>query len=413
MKEICRYESCTGCMACVNACAHKAISMQPDEEGFLRPVVQEETCVDCGLCIKVCPVNNTVELYRPIKAFSGWSNNNAIRLSSSSGGAFTEIAKLILKSNGVVFGCVLNEKLQAEHTYVDTIEGLEKLKGSKYVQSFIGNCYEDARHFLKSGRNVLFTGTPCQIAGLRNYLRNDYENLFTIDLVCHGVPSPLIFEEYKRYIAKQQKFKTITDIKFRCKKSSWIFFNMTIKGHVEKNDEICEYNGRYYHDPYIRGFLRDYFLRPNCHKCLFSTIYRTADFTIADWWTYNDQEPKDKDFDKKGVSLVLCNTTRAVKLAKHLDMDLTERTIDEASRTSPPLRESFPAPALRQQFWIDYKTLSFDLIVSKYMYPGEWVLLSKYIKYHIGKGLLYSIVFLYERICRKFRMRFLLVKVRT
>ena len=160
-------------------------------------------CVDCGLCSKVCPINKLPQLNEAKEAFSGWSSHEAVRLSSSSGGAFTEIARPILDKGGVVFGCTLNDKLKAEHVYVETLEELEeKLRGSKYVQSHIGKSYKQVKDFLKQGRQVLFSGTPCQIAGLRNYLRHDYNNLFTIDLVCHGVPSPMIFEHYKEFVQR-------------------------------------------------------------------------------------------------------------------------------------------------------------------------------------------------------------------
>lgn len=206
MKEICCTSDCTGCMACVNVCAHHAISVVQDKEGFDRPQIDESLCVDCGLCAKTCPINHHPLATEPIEIYSGWSSNEAVRINSSSGGAFTEIARPVLEDGGVVFGCTLNDKLQAEHIYVETLEDLENnLRGSKYVQSRIGNTYEQAKDFLRQGRKVLFSGTPCQIAGLRNYLRKDYENLLTVDLICHGVPSPLIFEEYKKYIAQTEK----------------------------------------------------------------------------------------------------------------------------------------------------------------------------------------------------------------
>ncbi|WP_444379929.1 Coenzyme F420 hydrogenase/dehydrogenase, beta subunit C-terminal domain, partial [Prevotella sp.] len=271
MKNICNIIECTGCMACANVCAHHAIYIKKDEEGFDRPVIDKSLCVDCGLCVKTCPINHHPDAHEPVKIYSGWSSEEDVRTSSSSGGAFTEIARPVLEEGGVVFGCALNDKLQAEHIYVETLEDLKyKLSGSKYVQSRIGNSYTLAKGFLRQGRKVLFSGTPCQIAGLKNYLRRDYDNLITVDLICHGVPSPMLFEDYKTFMQKHENMK-LTKVSFRCKKSSWIFYNMTLKGHVEKSSALKTYVGSYYEDPYIRASQRDYFLRPSCHQCKFTT----------------------------------------------------------------------------------------------------------------------------------------------
>lgn len=376
MKNICNIEECTGCMACVNACTHHAIQVKADKEGFDRPVIDENLCVDCGLCAKVCPINHHPEANDSIEVYSGWSLDEAVRINSSSGGAFTEIARPVLEEGGVVFGCALNDKLQAEHVYVETLEDLEmKLRGSKYVQSKIGKSYSQARDFLRQGRKVLFSGTPCQIAGLKNYLRKDYENLITVDLVCHGVPSPLIFEEYKKYIAQTEKMN-LTSVKFRCKKFSWIFYNMTITGHVEKSSASKTYIGRYYNDPYIRGFLRDYFLRPSCHKCHFTSTKRCADYTIADWWGYKKENSNDKDFGIKGVSLILVNTEKALTIFPRLGLAIRKRTIEEAKKTNTSLQKAFSMPTTRMFFWTDYSKCSFPELVDKYMKPEKtsWTL---------------------------------------
>ena len=299
MSEICNKADCTGCMACVNVCAHHAITIIQDEEGFDRPQIDDGKCVECGLCQKTCPINHHPVVHEPKGVYSGWSSNETVRISSSSGGAFTEIARPILEQGGVVFGCGLDENLQAYHTYVESMDELaDKLRGSKYVQSRIGNSYSQAKDFLKQGRKVLFSGTPCQIAGLKNYLRRDYDNLITVDLICHGVPSPMLFEDYKNFMQERENMK-LTDVSFRCKKSSWIFYNMTLKGHVEKSSAPKIYIGRYYEDPYIRGFLSDIFLRPSCHQCHFTSTKRCSDFTIADWWGYSKFKGESLDFEKK------------------------------------------------------------------------------------------------------------------
>lgn len=368
-EEICNQTECTGCSACMNVCPHNAITMAGDEEGFIHPFIDAEKCVDCKLCQKTCPITVAPKLNTPLKVYSGWSLDKTIRLGSSSGGAFSEIARPILESGGVVFGCGLDENLQAVHMYVEDMEALRtKLSGSKYVQSRIGDSYQKAKSFLKEGRKVLFSGTPCQIAGLRNYLHRDYPNLLTVDIICHGVPSPMIFEDYKKYMSEKHQM-LINDVKFRCKKSSWIFFNMTLKGHVEKSNVMKTYEGAYYEDPYIRGFLRDNFLRPSCYGCKFARVDRSSDFTIADWWGYKKQSKQDAGFRYKGVSLMLVNTDKALELAQHLNMSLRMRTIEEAKRTNISLSHPFNMPTSRETFWKDYRSMTFGDLTEKYFFP--------------------------------------------
>lgn len=385
MKDICNIVECTGCMACVNTCAHHAIRVNADKEGFDRPVIDETLCVDCGLCAKTCPVNHHPLANEPKEIYSGWSSDEAVRINSSSGGAFTEIARPILKEGGIVFGCTLNEKLQAEHIYVETLEDLEnKLSGSKYVQSKIGNSYSIAKDFLRQGRNVLFSGTPCQIAGLKNYLRKDYDNLITVDLICHGVPSPLIFEEYKKYIAQSENMK-LTSVKFRCKKYSWIFYNMAIEGLFENNRVTKKYIGRYYEDPYIRGFLNDVFLRPSCSSCKFTTIERTSDFTIADWWGYQRYHGESRDFEQKGVSLIFANTNKATELFDNKishGLYYRKRTKEEALRTNPSLVKPYHNALVRGGFWNDYFKNGFLSVKNKYMVKVKPKFITN-IRYHI------------------------------
>ena len=364
--QICSFEQCTGCAVCYSICKHEAIIMKADVEGFIRPSIKEDVCIGCELCVKTCPVNTPSKRQKvPLAIYSGWSKDNDTRMKSSSGGAFTEIAKVILAQNGKVFGCTLDENLKAIHTYVSDEKELGKLQGSKYVQSYLGDSYSLAKKFLEEGFYVLFSGTPCQIAGLYNYLRKDYERLYTVDIICHGVPSPMIFEDYIHYLEFQQNGE-IDSYKFRDKKYSWFFFN--VKAEF-KGKEKKEYIGTYYEDPFLRGFLRDLFLRPSCHNCQYTSVNRVSDFTIADWWGYKGNRLKDKGFFHKGVSLVICNTEKAIQIRGKLNMLLRQRTLEEAKRTNKSLSMSFPPSPMRQQFWNDYRQYSFDYIVKKYMYP--------------------------------------------
>lgn len=375
--EICKRELCTGCMACVQLCTHKAILIVQDEQGFDRPVISADKCVECGLCVRFCPVNKPALKYEAIDIYSGWSKNEEVRCNSASGGAFSEIARPVLESGGVVFGCAMNENNEAVHTYVETWDDLAtKLRGSKYVQSKIGESYKQTKDFLKQGREVLFSGTPCQIAGLRNYLCKDYPNLTTVDLVCHGVPSPRVFKDYICYQEYIHKDK-ITHINFRSKQYSWNYYGMILSFRNNSRN----YYGAYYDDPYIRGFLRDFFLRPSCNLCQYTSTKRVSDFTIADWWGYKPLKGEN-DIYKKGVSLILVNTIHGQGLVNRLNMQLRKRNIAEALKTNICLYKPFPSNPKRQEFWRDYKTLSFSQVLSKYMYPEKVGWKIKYLQSH-------------------------------
>lgn len=226
-------KDCCGCASCVQVCPKQCISMNEDCEGFLYPKVDSAACIDCGLCEKVCPVINQNEPKEPLAVYAAMNSNEKIRLKSSSGGIFTLIAEQILADGGVVFGARFNENWEVIHDYAETVEGLEPFRGSKYVQSLIGDNYKYAKQFLLEGRKVLFSGTPCQIAGLKKFLCKEYENLLTVEMVCHGVPSPKVWRDYLQYRRAQHvvgknavsssidELPVITGISFRDKISGW------------------------------------------------------------------------------------------------------------------------------------------------------------------------------------------------
>lgn len=377
MIEICDIQKCTGCMVCYNVCNNRAISMIPDNEGFLRPNIDASLCVNCGLCNKLCPVVAEPNRFPTTKnVYSGWSLDNDTRLSSSSGGAFTEIANWVLDRGGVVFGCALSNNLTAQHIYVENKEELTLLKQSKYVQSNIGKSYKEAKRFLDLNRLVLYSGTPCQIGGLKVFLRKNYENLITVDIICHGVPSPMVFEDYKYWLMQKNQIEKIENIKFRDKKFSWFNFNMSISWN-NQNGEEQTYIGTYYKDAYIRGFLRDFFLRPSCHSCQYTSTSRVGDFTIADWWGYKRNSKMDKDFLAKGVSLIMANSEKAMKIIPQLNMYLINRSMEEALTTNPCLQHPFEVPENRKAFWDFYKGHSFDEVVKEFLQPEKISLVQK------------------------------------
>lgn len=303
---------CCGCGACSQSCPKKCINMIRDAEGFLYPIVNEALCTGCGECNKVCPIetfNNNVE--QDINAgggypyvYGGWHKDRQIRYDSSSGGAFTLFSEWILKHNGIVYGCMLNEEMKAVHVSVDSVEELWKLRGSKYVQSEIGNVYSEIKRLLEDERWVMFVGTPCQAAGLMSYLKwKKYEKLYIIDFICHGVPSPGVFNEYINYLTEKENSKVV-HFRFRNKDYGW-------NGHgLQLGTEILYENGKReriypaFKDPFMNGFSTDIYLRPSCYACHFKKLPKNyADITIADFWGVTKVVPK--LYDKKGTSVVI------------------------------------------------------------------------------------------------------------
>ena len=220
MIELNSKQNCTGCSACANICPRGCIRMTADEEGFLYPKVNEEMCMDCGLCENVCPMQHKPQQHELLAVYGAKNNDDAVRFTSSSGGMFTLFAEFVLKQGGVVVGAALDEQLAVHHVLVDSLADLPKLRGSKYVQSKIGKIYSEVRQILRAGRKVLFSGTPCQIAGLKRYLVKPSENLLTVDVVCHGVPSPKVYQKHLRELA-QEAGEPVVQVKFRDKAKGW------------------------------------------------------------------------------------------------------------------------------------------------------------------------------------------------
>lgn len=300
---------CCGCSACVQACPKQCIEMKADDEGFLYPKVHEGDCINCGLCVRVCPIVKSNEKVGAnndeVQAYSAYFNDEAIRLSSSSGGLFSAIAQHIIRENGVVFGAAFDDDFMVHHIAVDTMEGLAKLRGSKYTQSRIENTYQEAKQYLESGRPVLYSGTACQIAGLKSYLKKDYEQLLTIDVLCHGVPSPKVWEIYINEQGETHESK-ITKICFRDKSTGWKGYS--VKLNFENG---TEYSQVFNQDAFMRLFLSNVCLRPSCHDCLFKGFPRVSDITLGDCWGVEKHFPEMDD--NKGTSVVIVNSQKGEK----------------------------------------------------------------------------------------------------
>ena len=348
-------ENCCGCSACVQRCPKQCISLIEDEEGFLYPKVDEEKCINCGLCEKVCPILNPQEKILPQEVLAVKNPNEEERMASSSGGVFLPLAREVIKQGGVVFGAVYDEQWEVHHVYAEKIENVYPMMGSKYLQSRIENTYRQAEQFLKQGREVLFVGSPCQIAGLRTFLRNkEYPNLLAVDFLCHGVPSPGVWrrylaETYGGYEAKDKSRLQATagknsvllsslnakspigDIKFRDKvESGWKKYRFVVrqKSASKADQNTVLSSDIHYDNPFMRGFLSDIYLRPSCYECKCKNGVNHSDLTIADYWA---ARVTDQDFDDdKGLGLVLVNTNKGKEYFDKLDMIVRESTLEKA-----------------------------------------------------------------------------------
>ena len=331
MREICPKELCTGCLSCVNSCTHQAISVETDICGFRYPKIDQEKCVDCGLCQLSCPVNQPVERRFPMDCYAVTVKNTEELLSCASGGAATAISRHILKEGGVVYGCSGMDIHHVQHIRITDARELSLLKGSKYVQSDIGYIFRQVKEDLKEEKKVFFVGTPCQVAGLRAYLRRDYGRLITADLVCHGVPSQQLLNDNIRLYQNRGINVREDTIRFREKtRNHTQSFKIEYGWFFDKNQHSSKpFRQIYYKDPYMFGFIQGLFFRNSCYKCPYAYAVRVGDFTLSDFWGLG----KDAGMNiGKGVSAVLINTEKAKSLFGEMkdEVEIKRREIQEA-----------------------------------------------------------------------------------
>ncbi len=342
-------KDCCGCSGCVNVCPKEAIFMKESAEGFLYPCIDKSKCINCGLCYKVCPIlskkNQSENGEFPV-AYAVKNRNKKDLLSSSSGGVFISLANKIISEGGVVYGAAYDDSFSVVHIRVDNKNELNKIQGSKYVQSNIGKIYKKVKKDLLENKKVLFTGTPCQVDALKKFLINEYENLITCDLVCHGVPSQKLFKKYILYLEKKYK-KKIVKYDFRNKeKKGW---GLTSK--IVFDDGTKKYLNSDF-DPYYDNFLKCNTYRESCYRCKYCTIKRYSDITLADYWGILSFH---QDFyDKNGVSLILINTKKGQFIINQLkELEKIETNLEYAKTKNKNLITSSPRNSIRDEIYKD------------------------------------------------------------
>jgi coenzyme F420-reducing hydrogenase beta subunit len=363
-------ERCFGCGACEQVCPHQAISMCADAEGFLFPRVDPDLCVGCDLCVRVCPAlpeNRDRTLNLPQHVYAAWRKDHQQLMQSTSGGLCALISENVISQGGIVYGCAWAENdLRAIHIRIDNLKELDRLKHSKYVQSSTENTFKEVLNDLKQNRYVLYTGTPCQIAGLKLFLKRDYENLLTIDLVCHGVPSPKMFAAYVYSLERREKGR-IFDFKFRDKRESG--YRAYLSYRCPKRDKKYILVGL---SSYFKGFSDGIFDRESCFSCSFASPRRTGDFTLGDYWGIELSHPELALCHKYGVSLCFLNTQKAVDLQKKLTAgaEFIPSSLQSAQKKNPTLSAP-PAsrPPLRDQVYSDLDNYGFDYLAQHYLRP--------------------------------------------
>lgn len=365
MIEIIKKSDCCGCEACVQKCPKQCISFKMDKEGFYYPEVEVEHCIDCGICEKVCPVLNQGNPTFPLHIYAVRNPNESVRMHSSSGGFFSMLADKMLSEDGLVYAARFNDSFEVFHSLLDNVDGMNLFRGSKYVQSRIGNCFKEVQKELVSGRKVFFTGTPCQVSALRLFLRKEYDDLFTAEVVCHGVPSPGVWLEYLEELKRNKNIHQIKDVCFRNKETGWKHYSFSVE--YLKNGKTQRFSEYYTQNVYMKGFTQNFFLRPSCFQCPCKSNKSGADLTMGDFWGVQTYRP-DLD-DDKGTSFVFLNTKKAVNLAAMLHAEFTEIDYNEVVKGNPSIVSSSVSPEKREYFFLNRKKKTITKLMNNLTRP--------------------------------------------
>jgi len=362
--------NCCGCSACASICPKQCISMVADNEGFLYPQVNKETCIDCGLCEKACNELHPYKKQKPLKVLAAINKKEEIRIKSSSGGIFFILAEKIINEGGAVFGARFDNNWQVVIDYAEDMEGIEAFMGSKYVQARIENAYKDVKRILAEGRKVLFSGTPCQVAGLHQFLRKPYENLVTIDFICHGTPSPKVWDMYLNEVISC--CKQVKKTNFRRK---WGHLNFSIE--YNENTKITSLQSPAHENHYMRAFLSDLILRPSCSSCAAKSCSSQSDITLADFWGVWNEIPNMND--NKGTSILLVKTQKGIALLPKKELvEYADSNYETTIKYNKACVASIPPNPKREVFFNQLQNCSsVTHLIDKVLQPP---LIKRYIK---------------------------------
>lgn len=355
MIEVGNKSLCSGCGACAGACPKKCIKMVEDNEGFLYPVIEKENCINCGLCEKVCPIkNNKSDDGEKPKCFAAYNRDDSIRMDSSSGGLFDLMGKFFLNKDGIVYGAAFSKNNNVEHIRVDNEKDFLKLRKSKYVQSEISfRIYEQVKLDLENGRLVLFSGTPCQVEGLLMFLKKDYKNLYTQDIICHGVPSKRVWQKY----LNERKVNEGANISFRDKRNGWENYCVNIEG-------VCCVASR--EDSYMKSFLSECNIRPACYNCKFKKIHRCSDITLGDFWGIKETYPD--MYNETGVSVVVVHSLKGERLFEKMKGSIVFKEVEyeKAIAYNPAYHSSVKENKNRNKFFKNLDKYDMNVLCKKY-----------------------------------------------
>ncbi|WP_304153457.1 Coenzyme F420 hydrogenase/dehydrogenase, beta subunit C-terminal domain [Megamonas hypermegale] len=347
---------CCGCTACKSICPKQAIEMIEDEQGFLYPEINKEKCINCGLCKKICFYQSGYKVLDDhldrIETYAVKHKDLKIRIASRSGGIFTALSDEILNQNGIIYGVGYEKGFRVCYKRAETKEQRDEFRGSKYVQSEVGDIFKQIKMDLDNGKKVLFSGTPCHVAGLARFIRNK-ENLFLVDIVCHGTPSPKVFKDYIRFLEKKYGGK-VEQFDFRDKSFGW---NTHIESFVINKEKIAK-------TIYTDLFYKHIMFRESCYNCQFTNLNRPSDITIADCWGIEKNRPDVND--NKGVSLVIVNTEKGKKLYKNIMFEIEQYEVDIKDYLQPQMQYPNKKDKRYEEFWNDYKERGFEYITQKY-----------------------------------------------
>ncbi len=342
--------NCVGCRACEQICPKRCISISADSEGFNYPVVNIDICIDCHLCERVCPVLMNTESAVPLKAFGCKADNADLQLKSSSGGLFSLLAEHAIRNGGIVYGAAFDDDFRVIHRSIDNMTELDNLRRSKYVQSDTCDTFRSVKTVLDAGTLVLYCGTPCQIKGLRMFLRKPYTNLITVDFICHGTPSPKVWHDYLDGLkATISPDHVLSAVNFRSKSAGgWHKFALEFcfRDSVGRTKRLIEYPRD---NPYYQLFFQNISLRPSCYKCPAKGFSSGSDLTLADFWGVKRVAPELDD--DNGVSLVFINSANGKDIIDSLAVIRHEVSVRDATASNPSAYHAVSEPRRRGEFF--------------------------------------------------------------